>query len=292
VDEGKYVEACPKFEESLKLDPGVGTNFNLADCLERLGRTASAWGRFLDVAAASKAAGQAERERVARLRADKLEPVLARLVVRVTSPVPGLVVERDGVAIGPAAWETPVPVDPGSSAIRATAPGMRPWSQVTTVPEGPTTVSVTVPPLETLPPEKPLPSSPTVAPLQVTPVVEAPDRWSLPVVALGAVSAAAAATSVVFALETRSENQKAKALCPASVCATDGEKIEHDTLVAEAHRDRTVAYVSAGVAGAALLSAAYLFWQPFRSSKATARQSRLAFRSRAVPGAIELEVRW
>jgi tetratricopeptide (TPR) repeat protein len=76
VKAGKYAEACPKFEESLKLDRGVGTQFNLADCWERLGRTASAWALFLDVAAVTKAAGQADRERAARDRAAALEPKL------------------------------------------------------------------------------------------------------------------------------------------------------------------------------------------------------------------------
>src|SRR5215831_11151206 len=65
---GDYAGACPKFEESFRLDPGIGTGFNLADCWEHLGRTASAWGRFLGVAAAAKAAGQTEREQVARAR--------------------------------------------------------------------------------------------------------------------------------------------------------------------------------------------------------------------------------
>src|SRR4051794_25809493 len=47
----RYDEACPKFEESLRLDQGIGTQFNLAHCWEKQGRTASAWGMFLDVAA-------------------------------------------------------------------------------------------------------------------------------------------------------------------------------------------------------------------------------------------------
>src|SRR5436189_3072489 len=88
VDAGNYAAACPKFEDSFRLDPGVGTNFNLADCFERIGRTASAWARFLDVAAATKAAGQVERERVARWRAAALERRLTRMIVEVSSPAP------------------------------------------------------------------------------------------------------------------------------------------------------------------------------------------------------------
>src|SRR5688572_17830814 len=47
MGEKKYEDACPKFEESLRLDHGMGTQFNLAFCWEQLGRTASAWATFL-----------------------------------------------------------------------------------------------------------------------------------------------------------------------------------------------------------------------------------------------------
>src|SRR5205807_91874 len=87
---GDYAAACPKFEDSYRLDPGIGTNFNLADCYEHRGLIASAWARFLDVAAATKAVGQSERERVARARAALLEPKLARLTLEVEGTEPGL----------------------------------------------------------------------------------------------------------------------------------------------------------------------------------------------------------
>ena len=77
----KYTEACPKLEESLRLDPGMGTQFNLAHCWEKLGRSASAWAMFLDVAAAARAGNQPQREAAAKERAAALEPKLTRLRV-------------------------------------------------------------------------------------------------------------------------------------------------------------------------------------------------------------------
>ncbi len=87
--QGKYADACPRLEESQRLDPGIGTQFNLAACYEQLGRTASAWSMFLEVAGASKAAGQLEREKVARQRAAALEPRLIRLTITAPGRLPG-----------------------------------------------------------------------------------------------------------------------------------------------------------------------------------------------------------
>src|SRR5579883_326916 len=46
MNERKFGEACPKFLASQKLDPGVGTQLNLAVCYEANGQTASAWATF------------------------------------------------------------------------------------------------------------------------------------------------------------------------------------------------------------------------------------------------------
>src|ERR1700691_908594 len=73
---GKSAEACPKLEESQRLDPAMGTQFFLAVCYESTGRPTSAWSLFLEVANAAKAAGNTVRETTARARAAALEPKL------------------------------------------------------------------------------------------------------------------------------------------------------------------------------------------------------------------------
>src|SRR5580765_1680975 len=60
--EGKYDEACPKLEASQRLDPGVGTMLTRADCLEKRGKTASAWAQLREASSAAHKAGSLERE--------------------------------------------------------------------------------------------------------------------------------------------------------------------------------------------------------------------------------------
>src|SRR5258708_17042544 len=75
----KVQEACPKFEESQRLDSSIGTQLNLADCYERTGRTASAWTLYIEVASAARQAGQDERASHAAARAAALKDKLSRL---------------------------------------------------------------------------------------------------------------------------------------------------------------------------------------------------------------------
>ena len=76
MKDGKFDEACPKLEESQRLDPAIGTQFNLASCYEKAGKTASAWTLYLEVAAETRKLGQSQREEVARSRAKVLEAQL------------------------------------------------------------------------------------------------------------------------------------------------------------------------------------------------------------------------
>ncbi len=121
-DAGDTGGACAKFRESNRLDPAVGTLFNLADCEERLGHLAQAWTLFDEVA---QRLPEADKRRApAAARAKALEPRLPKLRVRLAATAPeGSRVARDGVELGSASLGTPLPLDPGSHVVVASAPG-------------------------------------------------------------------------------------------------------------------------------------------------------------------------
>lgn len=124
----RFDEACPKLEESQRLDPGLGTQYHLADCWERQGRTASAWALFDEIARQASVSGQHERERIARDRQSELSARVPKLsvAVPVASDVGGLRVWRDGIALERPQWNAPIALDPGLHEIVARV-GERTW---------------------------------------------------------------------------------------------------------------------------------------------------------------------
>jgi hypothetical protein len=150
--DGRYTAACPKFAESQQADPGLGTQFHLADCWQHVGRMASAWALFRDVESQAHTRGENGRERVAHDRAAALEPFLPRLVVlpHEVEAVPGLTIRRDGIEIGREQWGVAVPIDPGTHAVAVYAPGKQPWGTGVEVPMDGKTITIDVPPLSTL----------------------------------------------------------------------------------------------------------------------------------------------
>lgn len=129
---GNYAAACPKLARSQELDPGMGTQYRLAECYQGLGRLATAWKLYLDVAAAAKKAGRTDRERYARQRADELLPRLPMLKIRIATDltsIAGLEVTRDGHGVRQSDWNQKLSVDPGEHTIAVMAPGKKRFTQ-------------------------------------------------------------------------------------------------------------------------------------------------------------------
>ena len=152
MDRGKLDEACDRFAESAKVAPKVGTLLNLGDCLEQIGRLASAKAAFDEAARQAAATSDARRVEAAR-RAQLIADDVPYLRLQVERSPAGLTVRRNGVPVDVATLDAAVPLDPGEYAIEATAPGFRGWSRqlalrrrdhvtidVTLVPEAPPSI--------------------------------------------------------------------------------------------------------------------------------------------------------
>lgn len=115
---GKVAEACAKFAGAADSSPTAGVRLNLGECYEKLGRTASAYTRYVEAETIADRVGDASAANLARGREAALKPTLSYLAVVVTgeaAKVAGLEVNRDGQRVPDAAWGTPVPVDRAST---------------------------------------------------------------------------------------------------------------------------------------------------------------------------------
>jgi hypothetical protein len=270
---GQLEQACPKLEESQRLDPGLGTLFNLAECNEKTGRIATAWVRFLDVATGARSAGHRDAQRVAQNRANALAPRVPKLIVDVVSAdsSPGLEIRRDGVLIGGAQWGLAIPVDPGAHTISASAPGRKAWEATVTAEEK-QVAKLSVPalePLEKVPAAseaKPLPGPSSVtatsAPASETPAEPGGTQRTLGLVA-GGVGIAGIGASLVFGV--LANGQYADADCPNNVC-TPSAAAERDGAWTKA----TIASVAFGIGVAALAGGAVLFFTAPKGDTRTA----------------------
>jgi hypothetical protein len=245
----RFTEACPKLEESERLDPALGTRFRLSECEEAVGRLASAWAGFLEVADLAHASGQADRETVAKARAAALEPRLSRVKVDVAQPdTPGLEVAHDSVAVGKGQWGTPIPIDPGTYTVTATAPGKKPWRGSVTVAEGGATASLVVPSLDEAPPE---PAAAAAIPLTVAgpPPLPASNTAKITGWVLVGGGGAALATGVVLGFVAKGNYDGAGSSCGPSSCTASGESTINSA--------RSLANVATGVfIGGAVVAAA------------------------------------
>ena len=263
---GKDEEACQTFERSQTVEPGVGTMLYLAECYEKLGRTASAWAMYREAASAAQEQGQSERAKKGATRAEYLTPSLSRLTLVVSggAALPGLVVTRNGNVVPSAAYGAAVPVDPGEQKLAASAPGYALWSLSVDLPPNGARITVDVPVLQPLPASETAqltqtagdptaaaaPSlHPTAAeqeqPLQAHSTFHKPLAFTL-----GGIGIVALGVGGYFGAHAISENNKASDACPNDRCGSQ-QGIDHDR---SAHHAATAANLL--VAGGLALVAA------------------------------------
>jgi len=292
IAQGQIPEACQKFAESQRLDPGGGTLLNLARCHEQEGRLASAWSEFQAAQSMARDGGRPDREAEAAYHISALEARLSRLsiVVPAAADLTGLVVERDGRELGRGAWSTAIPVDGGEHVVRATAPGRQPFTvtvviareqeQMTlqvpiltalAVPVAPPVVASATPSRPAAPPE-PLADAETFTPARL--------RWlGIGSIALGVVAWAGGGYALAKALD---EKDAAAAHCWVDGCDDVGLDKHSDAV---SHGNWATAL---GITGAVLVGTGvtlvYLGQRP--SSRPGEAGSQTRFVISATPGAV------
>jgi hypothetical protein len=259
--EGRYAEACPKFAESQRLAPALGTLLNLAVCHEKQGKVATAWAEFSTAAGEAARAGEADREQFARDHVKDLELRLPKLLVVAQNVPPGFEVRLDGVTMTAAALGSALPIDPGDHQLAATAPHKNPGSVVVRIPGAVATTTVRVPALADA--AVPAPAAAAASPGPVAPAAaRTPDKpttnGSSGLRTLGWVSVGVGAVGVVagtyFGAKTFSKKHEADPYCGDNhQCDARG-----NALIEDARSSATLSTISFGVGAVGLVAGAWL----------------------------------
>jgi hypothetical protein len=265
---GKYAAACPKLQQSQKLDPGMGTQYRLAECYEAVGWIGSAFKLYTQVAAQAKTAKRSDREAQAQKHADALKARLPTVTVTVSTTLgslPGLEITIDGEPVERLDWNRRMPIDPGAHTIIVKAPGKKPWQQAIRAMEG-AMAEVSVPVLEEdVGGAGPAPVSPPVGEPEVAiPKERAPDEGArrrsgqrIAGVVTGALGLSGIVVGSIFGFQAKSTWHDALANCEGenpSRCSPAGITLGND-----ARSSATISTVGFAIGGAAVAAGAILF---------------------------------
>jgi len=254
MEKGHLAAACPKLEESLRLDTGTGTMLWLAECYQRQGRIASAWAQFRQAAWTAEKQND-PRAKTARKKAGDLEPRLPKLaiVVAAENHIAGLEVMRDGASVSAAMYGTEIPVDPGPHVILARAPGKVSSEQQFTAEEGLIT-KIEIPSLEaekTVPAHAPWKRE-APSPLATTKAGGAP--WVPLALGVGAAGVLSLGVGAFFGLRAIDQNNASRAECSGSICSSEGAAMRE-----EAFASARLSTIFVGVGAAAAVGGAAIY---------------------------------
>jgi hypothetical protein len=285
--DGKYAQACPKLEESQRLDPTSGTLINLAACYEKDGRIATAWATFRDAATAASRAGNLDREKAARERATALGRQLSKIVIVVSGAdkTPDIEVKRDGTVVGKALWGSAIPADGGTHTVTVSAPNLKTWEKKFDLKSSGDTVTITVPQLESslASPAAPQPAGAQPPQPDATVSVE-PRTGTLSGQKVGAMAAAGVGLAgivvgSIYGLTAFSKHDEAAKVCTPYCTDQAGLDLKADSM--HAGNIATAAFI----VGAVGLAGGTVLWLTDRSGKSSAPQVGIGPTGLVVKGA-------
>lgn len=241
MKEKNYAKACKAFEASNRLMPDSGTRGSLARCYTQLGKLASAWTLWRELA---DTAPTADLRSDAAAQAKKLEARLPKYAVKVTAPPPGLSLTVAGEPVD-VSLDVPVPIDPGTYPVEAKAPGRVSWQGQLTATEGKVS-ELAVPELAAVSAEVP----------ERPPQPGTPGRGRrITGVAFTVVGAGGLVAGAVFGAMARSHNEDAKTLCGGDLdrcdpLQTNAAQVKVDD-ARSAARLSTIGFIAGGALAAA-----------------------------------------
>lgn len=302
-----FAHACPMLADSYRSDPATGTLLALAICHEGLGKLASAWREYTEVANRSQRESRPDRAKVARGRVSGLEQRISLLTIVVPPEdraLDGIEMKRDGNAVSPTVWGKPLAVDGGSHTIEVTARGKQRWSTTVTVASSQDLKTIKVPSLEdeeaaapapaaaasTEEPPKPQAVAPKTDPApkadlapkidptpkvegspSASPAADTPRRasaWQGAGIATFVAGAASLGFGTVFTIRAVNKNKDSKAGCFGNICTSQGTQDRWDAH--DAGNLATYGFIAGGtlvVGGAAM----YLLGRPSPTLSACTR---------------------
>jgi hypothetical protein len=266
MTQGLFSEACAAFDQSERLDPQIGTLYNLAGCWEKVGKLASAWTAYREVAQRDT---NGTRRKAADEHARALTPRLPRLVIKLSSPPPGVVVQLNGGDVTKLIGiETPM--DLGTYPVLVSAKGYQPWGAEAKVLEEGKLVTITVPALVAGDTTAPPPDQPPVVTTharipppsgepQVADHDDGGNRHGTLAVVTATTGGAALIGGLVVGVLARGKLSDAEQLCKTSPCASQEDADASNALCAAS---RTRGNLSTGlvVVGAGALVASGILW--------------------------------
>jgi hypothetical protein len=247
MKDGQTADACAAFAKSQDLDPQLGTRYNLGLCYEQLGKTASAWLIYRDLAQLDT---NAKRKKDSKKRAASLEPRLCKLLIQASG---GVRVMRDGVDAS-SLIGVEDPVDPGRYHVSAEADGFEGWATDVDATEG-ATVTVEVPALT---PIAVVETADPITPVATTKPVGRGRR--IAGLAVGGVGVISTVVGLVFGGEASSKWSEAMTLCGDDLsCETTEQYDDGKRAAADARAAGNLSTVFVGVGVVALAAGAIVY---------------------------------
>lgn len=267
---GNYADACPAYENAFKLDPTVNGAFNLAECHEALGRTATAYLDWLEAARLAKAKNKPDKHAKAVERGKVLFGKLSTIELKMADKIgadPTRIVLVDDEPVDAAWGASAHTIDPGTHYVEVRAAGKVTWrAKVIVAPEADRQV-VTVPELDAVAKPAPTPApTVTVAPARSADAPAVRDERRKPTIVPGVIVLGAGVVSLGFGGYMAAKSASSRSDAEAAVQATPGSNLD----LSQARSQQTWARVGLGVGLVATGVGAYLILTSPKSPKTTA----------------------